>query len=412
MNGIDELCGMDGMLSPPRLVLDADIAVQTYERVTAALDPFEVHYALKCQPDLAGPLAAVGARFEVASYAEIQRLLDIGVPADHLVFSHPVKPISEIAAAYAAGIRLFAAGGRREIAKLAAAAPGSQIMVRLATRAAATDVPSEGKFGLRADRAAALLVEAHQQGLEAAGITWHVGSQCRDPGAWVQPIEDAARVMRDVRPAGVKVTIIDLGGGFPAEYGDGPPPIETYGAVLRDALEAHLPHPVDRVIAEPGRAIAAPAGVMVTGVRGVTDPEDSPDGRRYVHLTAGAAHGFFEALEGGEFVWPATDSRGGAPAPCVLAGPSCDSQDPIGDAMLSADIDEGDFVLLTASGAYTSAYTNRAGFNGLPVPDVVLIDSGDPRAARLTRSPRGRHAAGSTGAVGAVDAAVRTGTAA
>lgn len=357
----------------PFLVFDVAAAVRAYERMRDALGGIGVHFAVKCQPApavLAG-LAAAGARFEVASAREVRALRRLGVPGADMVFANPVKPITDIAYAWKQGVPTYAFDSPAELVKLRTAAPGAEVMVRLAT-VPGSEVPSEGKFGVDPVSAATLLLAAVECGLDASGVAFHVGSQTLDPGAWVAPIEDAAHVMRAVERHGLKVRLIDIGGGFPVHYGDvSPPPIERYADTIRDALDAHLPHEVD-VIAEPGRAIAAAAGTMVSTVIGVA----RRNGTMWAHLDTGAFHGVPEALETGCGIpYPVSDSRGDAELrEYTLTGPSCDSQDTIRrGARLSAGLWAGDRVMIGATGAYTTGY-GCAGFNGFPGPDVVAVN--------------------------------------
>lgn len=361
----------------PFLVFDVQAAVRAYERIRDALPGVGVHYAVKCQPDasvLAG-LVKAGARFEVASAREIRALRRLGVPGSEMVFANPVKPITDIAYAWKQGVPTYAFDSPAELVKLRTAAPGAEVMVRLAT-APGSEVRSEGKFGVDPISAATLLLAAAEQGFDAAGIGFHVGSQTLDPGAWVAPIEDAAHVMRAVERHGLKVRLIDVGGGFPVQYGDVPvPPIERYGQTIRDALEAHLPHGADGVdvIAEPGRAIAAAAGTMVSTVIGVA----RRGGAFWAHLDAGAFHGLPEALETGCGIpYPVSDSRGDRELrEYTLTGPSCDSQDTIRHGVpLSAGLVTGDRVMLGATGAYSTGY-GCSGFNGFAGPKLVAVNT-------------------------------------
>lgn len=359
------------MRQTPIVAFDPDIAVRSYKRIRDALPGIGVHYAVKCQPDPAmlSALIAVGGHFEVASAAEVDLLTGLGVPASDLVFSNPVKSIEDIRAAHGAGVRLYAFDSPSELAKIAEHAPGADVMVRMATRTAGTNVPSEGKFGVDVKTAATLLFAARQSGLTPYGISFHVGSQCLVPSAYVQAIQDAARVMDLLETHGVRVELLDVGGGFPAEYAGTPPPdIEMYGQAIRSALAQHLPYSV-RVIAEPGRAIAAEAGTMISSVIGVAHRF----GKDWAHLDVGAFHGLMEALETDrELYFPTADSRRDtAKRVWTLTGPSCDSQDTIlHDVELSAGLDVGDLVYIGCAGAYTTCYTGA--FNGFSTPELVI----------------------------------------
>jgi len=350
----------------PELIMDLDVVTDHFRRFTDALPGVAVHFAMKCQPDppLLRHLLSLGSRFEVASSPELATLTSLGVRPSEVIFSNPVKPWWHIRDAYAAGVRRFAADSEVELAKLSRYAPGSKVMIRLAVAPAASDVPSEGKFGIEPDEAVRLLVAARAAGLQPWGLTFHVGSQMTDPRAWQEPIRDARMIMERLAHSGVRLTALDIGGGFPADYGQAVPPIEDYGVIIRSAL-ATLPYAVE-VLAEPGRGLVADAGRLETTVIGTAERR----GRRWVHLDVGAFNGVMEALETArQLVLPMRDHREGPTAPWVVTGPSCDSQDTLHHSVsLSADLQVGDRVTLHTAGAYTTAYA--CAFNGFEVPTI------------------------------------------
>jgi ornithine decarboxylase len=350
----------------PELVLDLAVVTEHHRRFRQALPGVAVHFAMKCQPDppLLRHLAGLGCRFEVASLPELATLIELGVAPSEVVFSNPVKPWWHIRGAYAAGVRRFAADSDTELGKLARYAPGAAVMIRLAVSPAASDVPSEGKFGVDPEQAVRLLLAAAEVGLHPWGLTFHVGSQMTDPHAWAAPIRDVASIMERLVPLGIRLEGLDIGGGFPADYGPAVPPIEDYGSIISAALDA-LPYAVE-VLAEPGRGLVADAGRLRTTVLGLADRQ----GRHWVHLDVGAFNGGMEALETNRrLVLPMTDERTGPRLPVVVTGPSCDSQDTLADhALLSADLQVGDRVTLHTAGAYTTAYA--CAFNGFQVPTI------------------------------------------
>ena len=332
----------------------------------------DVHYAMKCNPDprVLARLHAAGCGFEVASATEVGTLAEIGVDPAGLLFSNPVKPAAHVRAAAAAGVWRFALDSPAEAAKLAATAPGCAAYVRLRTDLGGNTVPSEGKFGIDGTAAAELLRQARDLGLLPYGIAFHVGSQMLVPETWDAAISQSGRVMEELLDAGIRIRMLDLGGGFPARYADAePPPLKAYAEVIATALERHLPYRPEKIAIEPGRALVAGAGTMVSTVIGIAERS----GRSWAHLDVGAFNGFMEALESGNRLrFPATDSRGSARrAPFHLTGPTCDSQDTIMfDVELSADLAVDDRVELGGAGAYTTSYAST--FNGFPVPPVLL----------------------------------------
>ncbi len=363
----------------PELIMDLASVTAHLHRFRAALPDVTVHFAMKCQPDppLLRHLDALGCRFEIASLPELATLIDLGVAPAEVIFSNPVKPWWHVRGAYAAGVRRFAADSDAELAKLARYAPGAAVMIRLAVAPEASDVPSEGKFGVDADEAVRLLLAAAAAGLQPWGLTFHVGSQMTDPQAWTAPLATVAMIMERLAAHGVRLTGLDLGGGFPADYGEPVPPIEDYGLIITAAL-ARLPYEVE-VLAEPGRGLVAEAGRLRTTVIGVAQRQ----GRRWVHLDVGAFNGGMEALETGRrLVLPMTDERDGPRSAAVVTGPSCDSQDTLRDeAMLASDLRIGDRVTLHTAGAYTTAYAST--FNGFDVPTISYENTATEPSTRL-----------------------------
>lgn len=351
----------------PALVIDLDTVTSAYRALSAALPGIDLHYALKCNgylPVLAA-LHESGCGFEVASATELDDLIALGVRPVDVLYSNPVKPIRHIARAYTVGVRQFVFDSEDELAKLAAAAPWSRVSVRLAAHGMDSDVPSEGKFGVDPEAAVALLLRARQLHLVPYGVAFHVGSQMMRPQAWRAPLRAVGQIMEKLDAEGVRLHLVNVGGGFPARYDVPPPPLAEYGAVIADGL-ADLPYPV-RVVAEPGRALVAEAGTLVTSVIGTA----VRSGQRWIHLDVGAFNGLMESLEtGNRLRFPVSDSRRSPVREwCHLTGPTCDSQDTIMfHVPMSAGLSTGDEVYLGCAGAYTTVYAST--FNGFDVPEV------------------------------------------
>jgi ornithine decarboxylase len=207
-----------------------------------------------------------------------------------------------------------------------------------------------------------------------------------DPRAWDDPIRQCGQIMADLDTYGIRFAMLDVGGGFPVRYDTDPPPLADYAAAINEAV-ARLPYPV-KLACEPGRVIAAPAGTMIATVIGTA----WRGGTLRVSLDTGAFHGLIEALESGRQLGfpvtvPAAGNRPGVP--CMLTGPSCDSQDTILDRVLLPMPCAGDQILIGNAGAYTTCYSGRSTFNGYPAPAVKIAK---PRPSRATHLPdRRRH---------------------
>ena len=285
-----------------------------------------------------------------------------------MLFTHPVKTAEDIARAYKAGVWRFAADSDTELHKIARNAPRSAVLLRLDTSAGARG-RRPGQVRHPPEQAPQLARLARSLGLNPYGLAFHVGSQTMDPTAWHDPIRRCAQIMTALAADGIKLAMIDVGGGFPVRYDIDPPPMSDYAAAISDAA-AHLPYPV-QLACEPGRAIAAPAGTMITSVVGAAWRR----GTLRVSLDTGAFHGLIEALESGrELRFPVTipAARNRALVPCSLTGPSCDSQDTVLDQVWLPEPRAGDRVLIGNAGAYTTCYSGRSAFNGYPTPAVKI----------------------------------------
>jgi ornithine decarboxylase len=377
---------LDALVFPaPFLALDLDVVEQSHAALRRALPQAAIHYAVKCNPEPAviGRLHELGAGFEIASAAEVKLLGSLGLPGRDMLYSNPVKPSCQIAAAWRHGIDRFAVDSRGELEKLAAHAPGARVYVRLDAADPSCRVPLAGKFGIDAATALDLLLEARSLGLVAHGLTFHVGSQALDPGAFGRAIELCGRVMRAATAHGLRLELLDLGGGLPARYRDPVPALAAFAAAIEQAVE-RLPYPVALAL-EPGRALVAEAGVLVTTVIGVADRL----GRRWVHLDVGAFNGMMETLETRRtLVYPLAWQAGTTPrrlGRCAVTGPTCDSEDTLfADVELPVDLREGDRLYIGTAGAYTTAYASR--FNGFDIPRTHLV--GASREASATPATR------------------------
>jgi ornithine decarboxylase len=355
----------------PYLDLDVPHAVTTYHRLAAALPGTALHYAVKANPDpaLLAALAAAGCRFDVASPAEITAALMAGATADELVYSNPVKRRDDVRFAARLGVDHFVVDSPGEVAKVAAAAPGTGVLCRLVTSGEGSDWPLSRKYGCSTGEGIAILREAARLGLRVDGVSFHVGSQQRDPEAWAKPIAAAATVFDALRSDGLEPWLLDLGGGFPAPLDESCPPPEAYGAAIERHLATAFGDRRPTTIAEPGRGIAAAAGVLVATVIGVVYRA----GTRWVFLDAGVFTGLVETLE--EAIrYPLSTTAPGPGAPCVLAGPTCDSADVLYQNTmvdLPLALAEGDQVRFHCAGVYVSTYST-VGFNGFaPLTSVV-----------------------------------------
>lgn len=359
----------------PFLLCDLDTVRDRYRRFTEWLPGVQCHYAMKCNsaPDLLATLHGIGSSFEVASLGELGMLQKIGVDPANVLYSNTVKPPAHVAAAYEAGLWRFAFDSEGELHKIAHHAPGSGVIVRLRVDDSASTFPLSRKFGTDIEQACQLMALAKTLGLRPYGVTFHVGSQCSTPLAWRQAIAAAALLMASLDAQGIRLEMLNLGGGYPARYVDEVPTMDQLSTVINSAVDELLPYHPHVIAAEPGRYLAAESGVMVAGVLG----RELRGGENWLYLDTGAYHGLMETQQTvGQWRYPLWTSRPDHATanlvPYTVTGPSCDSSDTmfIG-AMLPAGLDAGDRLYIGSAGAYTLSYASS--FNGFAPPTPLFI---------------------------------------
>jgi ornithine decarboxylase len=354
--------------SRPFLILDTSIVREKLRRFRAAMPRVRPHYAVKANPDrrVVKVLAQEGAGFEIASTAELDLLAALGAPAAEICYSNPMKPRQAIAYAAGKGVLWFVVDSVDELRRVHETCADARIYLRIATPNIGSDWPLSGKFGAGAAETREIIATAAKVGADLAGVTFHVGSQCRNPENWRVGIEKARSVFDAMAKAGLKPRLLDIGGGFPVRHVKPIPSIEVIGGVVNEALEA-FPEQV-RVIAEPGRYLVSDAGYFVCRVLGVT----TRGGKRWMHWDAGLFGGVIETTEG--LKYKIRTERSGPDTPWHVAGPTCDSVDVVlRDEPLPSDLQEGDFIYIRNAGAYTTAYASE--FNGFPLPEVRVFES-------------------------------------
>lgn len=359
----------------PTLVIDVDRVETQFEALKAGLGRADIHYAVKANPHPAiiERLVQLGSHFDAASRAEIELCLSQGARPEHVSFGNTIKRVSDIAFAYGAGIRMFAVDAEEELEKIAEHAPGAQVYVRLIVETSSADWPLTRKFGCDRDTALKLLDRATELGLEPLGFSFHVGSQTRHAEMWVPVLDELSRIWAAAQEASHRLQLLNIGGGFPAFYGEEIQAPTEYAAAVMALVEARFPG-AERIMAEPGRGMVAEAGVIACEVM-LTSRKSDRDLHRWVYLSIGRFSGLAET-EGEairyQFVTP---HDGEATGPCILAGPSCDSADVLYEKRpmnLPLGLKSGDRVLIRNTGAYTSTYSSVC-FNGFPPLDVVIL---------------------------------------
>ena len=353
----------------PCLVLDLAVVRENYLSFAKALPDSKVFYAVKANPapEILQLLASLGCCFDVASLAETHAALAAGASPDRISYGNTIKKEADIAAAFALGVALFAVDCEAEVEKVARAAPGSRVICRIVCDGSGAEWPLSRKFGCEPAYAADILEHAHKLGLVPHGVSFHVGSQQHNVEAWNRALASTAAVFRSCAERGITLSMVNLGGGFPARYVRKTPKLESYGKAIFRALRKHFGNALPETIVEPGRGLVGNAGVIEAEVVLIAkrNPEDEV---RWVYLDIGKFHGLAETIDESIRYPIRTTHDRDEMLPCIIAGPTCDSVDVMYEKTtypLPVTLAIGDKVLIEAAGAYTATYSS-VGFNGFP----------------------------------------------
>jgi ornithine decarboxylase len=351
----------------PCLVVDLDVVGENYQTFATAMPDSRVYYAVKANPapELLALLASLGSCFDTASVAEVDMVLAAGAAPERISFGNTIKKERDVARAFALGVRLFAVDCKAEVEKIARAAPGSRVFCRFLFDCAGAEWPLSRKFGCDAEMAVEVLEHAHRLGLEAYGVSFHVGSQQNRTQAWDEALKSASAIFRACAERGISLSMVNLGGGFPTRYLKEVPAVKSYGRSIFRALRKHFGNRIPDTIIEPGRGMVGNAGLIEAEVVLVSKKSEQEE-VRWVYLDIGKFGGLAETMDESIRYPIRTPRDGDAVAPCVLAGPTCDSADVMYEKRpydLPVSLEIGDKVLIEGTGAYTATYSSVA-FNG------------------------------------------------
>lgn len=366
----------DSRPSTPCLVVDLDRMETNYHTLRRVLPLADIYYAVKANParPVLDRLVAIGSCFDAASFNEIRACLDAGAAPSHISYGNTIKKATDIAAAHAEGITLFAFDSDEELEKLAENAPGAKVYCRILVDNSGADWPLSKKFGCAPDMAAELMVRARDMGLQPYGLSFHVGSQQTQSDRWAAAIGQVAMIFSDLRRSDIQLEMINIGGGYPITYNKDVPPMESFGATIIKALEDAFGNAMPAVIAEPGRALVGDAGIMETEVV-LVSIKNRGDDRRWVYLDVGLFTGLAETMDEAIRYSLETDKDGDPLGPVIIAGPTCDGADILyreAGYQLPQSLRSGDRLRILAAGAYTTPYAARW-FNGFPPPEEIYL---------------------------------------
>jgi len=352
----------------PLFIISHTLLLAQLARFRKFLPRVEPFYAVKANPnpEVIKTLAAQGCGFDVASPPEIEWSLNAGALPERLIFANTIKKPAAIQYAGRHRVYLMTFDSEYELNKIARFCPRAKVVIRIKVPNVGSVVELSLKFGVEPVDAIPLLVKAKKLGLEPAGISFHVGSQCLQGNNYLDALEIARMLLNEAQNRDLNLKLIDIGGGFPIRHFDTDP---DWFAEIAPALNLEISRlfPDDiRIIAEPGRAIVGPAGFLLLSVIG----KSIRNNKHWYYLDDGV----YGALSGMIFdhcKYQFTALKRGPTQLTTLAGPTCDSLDIISTAEELPELEIGDLLYVSNIGAYSIAHATH--FNGIPPAKTIFV---------------------------------------
>lgn len=361
--------------------------------------PHLLCYAVKANSNLAvlDVLARLGSGFDIVSIGELERVIKVGGNPGKIVFSGVGKRVDEMQSALQRGIRCFNIESEPELERLSRVATGLGMEAPIALRVN-PDVDAqthpyistglkENKFGIPIDAAVALYQKAAQlPGLKISGIDCHIGSQLTELSPFLDALDRILLLVDRLAKLGIAIDHLDIGGGLGVPYQDETPPSP---AEYAQALSSRLQDKPFEIFMEPGRAIAANAGILLTRVEYLKPTEEKDFAIVDAAMNDLIRPALYQSWQ--EIVPVDSNSRGQA-SHYDIVGPVCETGDFLGkNRQLS--LSPGDLLAIRSAGAY--GFVMASNYNSRPRPAEVMVDGADMYLVRqretLAELYRGEH---------------------
>ncbi len=375
-NHLQELAKTHGT---PLFIIDHDELRSNYAVFKENLPRVQAYYAVKANPDpiIVKTLFEAGASFDVSSIAEFnivfENIKDLSEQDQHqwiwdnIIYANPIKA-EETLRELDKYQPLMTFDNREEVFKIRDHSPNARVVLRLRVSNAGAMVELSSKFGASHDEALELIFEAVNAGLTVAGLSFHVGSQTTNFENYMQAINMAALIFKEVKERSYdKMDLLDIGGGFPAPYDESVKPFSELAKRINTELDRLIPEDI-KIIAEPGRFMVATTATAVSKIIG----KAVRHGKLCYYIDDGVYHTFSGVIfDHCQYHFDAF--KEGPTQICTVFGPTCDGLDVISmTEELPEDLQRGDLLSSKNIGAYSGATSTY--FNGFPPAKVIQVN--------------------------------------
>lgn len=365
------------------------------KKAFSAIDPLICFSIKTCNNiHLISELVKEGSGMDTVSGGEIFLALKAKTPASKIVFAGIGKSDHEIEYALEQGIAIFNVESEEEFENLSRIAASRKVNIRAALRVT-PDVVDEkthaktktgyrgSKFGVDIERAKTFFqTYGKDPFVDLSGIHIHIGSPIYSPKPYEIAIRKITALIDELEEQGFPIRIIDIGGGYSADYETGKSSsYEDFAHVIVPLLEPYYKKGV-QIIMEPGRTISGNAGILVTKVNYLKKGGD----KQFVIVDTGMHHLMRPALyDAQQFIWPVRTTKdydrriieqeSDELVKYDVVGPICESSDYLAKDRNMPPVKRGDLLAIFTSGAYGMVMSSN--YNALPRPAEVMVDGND-----------------------------------
>jgi len=360
------------------MIVDVGDIIRQYNKWKKMLPRITPFYAIKCNPStiVLDLLHKLGCSFDCASKNEISRVISIGVDPDRIIFANPCKMITQIKYARANDIDLLTFDSSHELYKIKLYHPNARLLLRLKVDDSKSMCKFNSKFGVELEEVLPILTLARQLDIDVCGVSFHVGSGCRDAQVYHSALEICSQVFQisadDVQKP---MNTVDIGGGFPG-IDVGEIQFETICDVINTAIDEFFPDPNIRLIAEPGRYFVSSSHTLVVSIINKKEITDKQTGElTNIYYISDGIYGSFSGIlfDYAQLELLPFNERNEKTFHSIVFGPTCDSLDIISKECQLPSLAIGESILIRNIGAYSTASATE--FNGFTKPYCYYIMS-------------------------------------
>jgi ornithine decarboxylase len=372
----------------PFLIVNLGEIIRQYQKWMTHLPNIKPHYAVKCNSDLVilNLLANLGSSFDCASKNEIAKIINLGVSPERIIFAHPSKMISHIKYARATDVDLTVFDDENELYKIKMFHSNARLVLRIKTDDTGSLCRFSCKFGADLEDVEKLFKLAKSLQLNVVGVSFHVGSGCRDKYLYKTAIQNCYQVYEIAKNLGINIEIVDLGGGFPGyKSKNSNITFEEIAQVINDSIREYFydskqeKYIVD-FIAEPGRFLVESSHTLVLSIinKKIRINKETNE-KEMIYYVNDGVYGSLNNIIYDHFVitdqnlFPFNE-RNEKRYKSTMFGCSCDSVDQLSGDIMLPDLLCGEYLYVEDMGAYTIALFNHEElFNGFSKPSIHYI---------------------------------------